>query len=116
MVEQMDTKPISTDLGSLEYLRQLLKAILFLGVIRVKDSIHVLKRIRANCLECCGGRAKEVKYCPVTTCELWLLRFGHKPSAAIKIMGRNADALLDKSNFEEGGEFGAEKLTSELGR
>ena len=41
-----------------------------------------MKAIRANCLDCCGGSSKSVKFCPCdgvnsTACPLWMLRFGH---------------------------------------
>ena len=38
-----------------------------------------LKAIRAKCLECCGGSAKEVRLCQSPQCPLWGLRSGHRP-------------------------------------
>ena len=38
-----------------------------------------VKTIRAVCLECSGGQAKEVRECPFTDCPLWHFRMGKKP-------------------------------------
>jgi len=43
-----------------------------------------LKAIRKNCLDCSGGSAKSVAYCPCdgvhsTRCHLWPYRFGFRP-------------------------------------
>ena len=40
-----------------------------------------MKAIRAKCLECSGGSAKEVRGCPVEKCPLYAYRFGHRPAA-----------------------------------
>jgi hypothetical protein len=42
--------------------------------------ITPLKAIRAHCLECMGGSAKEVKRCNIPDCSLYEFRFGHNPS------------------------------------
>ena len=36
--------------------------------------------IRAKCLDCCCGSAKEVKLCPMEDCPLYLFRLGHNPN------------------------------------
>lgn len=38
-----------------------------------------MKAIRAKCLECSNGQAKEVRLCPVKNCPLYELRSGHIP-------------------------------------
>jgi len=38
-----------------------------------------LKAIRAKCLDCCLGQAKEVKLCPVDKCPLYYYRMGRRP-------------------------------------
>ena len=38
-----------------------------------------IKAIRAKCLECCCGSAKEVRNCPVISCDLYPYRMGHRP-------------------------------------
>lgn len=38
--------------------------------------IRPLKVIRAKCLDCCGGSAKEVRLCTAKDCPLYLYRFG----------------------------------------
>jgi len=45
-----------------------------------------LKAIRKNCLDCSGGSAKYVTYCPCdgvhsTRCHLWPYRFGFQPKS-----------------------------------
>jgi len=45
-----------------------------------------LKQVRANCLECSGGNAKYVTWCPCdglhsTRCRMWPYRFGKTPKA-----------------------------------
>ncbi len=37
---------------------------------------EILKSIRANCVECCGGSSHEVRLCTVKYCPLHHLRFG----------------------------------------
>jgi hypothetical protein len=38
-----------------------------------------VKVMRAKCLDCCGGSAKEVELCPIEKCPLWRWRFGKNP-------------------------------------
>ena len=38
-----------------------------------------LKAIRANCIDCCGGSAAEVKLCECLDCPLHSFRFGKNP-------------------------------------
>lgn len=53
--------------------------------IRSKDgktkvvSLTPLKAIRAQCFECMGWSAHEVKYCTDTLCSLYPYRFGNNP-------------------------------------
>lgn len=39
-----------------------------------------VKAIRAKCLDCCCGSAKEVRLCPVYGCPLYPFRMGHNPN------------------------------------
>ena len=35
--------------------------------------------IRANCIECCGGKPGEVRKCATLNCPLWPMRMGKNP-------------------------------------
>ena len=48
-----------------------------------------IKAIRAKCLDCCCGMAKEVRLCLIKDCPLWPYRMGKRPKN-------------DKYNDEEG--------------
>lgn len=39
-----------------------------------------LKAIRAKCMNCCSGQAKEVRLCPCSDCPLYLFRMGKNPN------------------------------------
>lgn len=39
-----------------------------------------IKAIRAKCLDCCCGQAKEVRLCPSVDCLLHVYRMGKNPS------------------------------------
>lgn len=41
-----------------------------------------MKAIRAKCLDCCGGSAKEVRTCTAPECPLFPYRFGHRPETS----------------------------------
>ncbi len=47
-----------------------------------------LQSIRAKCLECSAGSAKEVRVCSITDCPLYPYRFGKRPETARKL-GKN---------------------------
>ena len=38
-----------------------------------------IKAIRAKCLDCSCGMAKEVRQCPIKDCPLWPYRMGKRP-------------------------------------
>jgi len=38
-----------------------------------------VRAIRAKCLDCCSGQAKEIKLCPVHACALHPYRMGRRP-------------------------------------
>jgi hypothetical protein len=78
----------------------------------MKTEMRVMKRIREKCLECCGGSPKEVRYCPLTDCPLWPVRFGHKPKVAIRRLGKSGKDLLNASNFSKEAKFGPEHSVS----
>ena len=74
-----------------------------------------LKKIREHCLGCCCGSPKEVKYCPLTDCPIWLYRFGRRPESAIHRLGTSGKDLLDEANFKDGAMFDPNKPISMLG-
>ena len=45
----------------------------------VEPKLSPLQAVRAHCLSCCCGQAKEVRLCPAETCTLWPYRFGRGP-------------------------------------
>ncbi len=51
--------------------------------------------IRAKCLDCSAGSAKEVRLCPVVDCPLWEWRFGKRP----KTVAAKSPHPLDRSLF-----------------
>lgn len=42
-----------------------------------------IKAIRAKCLDCCCGQAKEVRECTVKKCSLYPYRMGKRPDKEI---------------------------------
>ena len=40
----------------------------------------LLKAIRAKCIECSGGSPKEVQFCVIPECALYLFRMGKNPN------------------------------------
>jgi len=68
-----------------------------------------LKQIRENCLECCGNQYSMVRYCQLTDCPLWYLRFGRMPQTIIKKGGPGEKQLFIPDNFQEGAKFGPDK-------
>lgn len=49
-----------------------------------------LRAIRAKCLDCSYGQAKEVRLCPVEKCPLYGYRFGHRPKGE-EILNENEE-------------------------
>lgn len=43
-----------------------------------------LRAIRAKCVDCCCGQAKEIRLCTATSCPLYDFRFGHRPKDSTK--------------------------------
>ena len=39
-----------------------------------------IKAMRAKCLDCCAGSAKEVRLCGIKTCPLYAYRLGKSPN------------------------------------
>jgi len=72
-----------------------------------------LKQIRKQCLECCGGSTKTVRFCHSVDCPLWYFRFGKFPKTFLRENGRKYAALFDSDNFKNGAEFSPEKEISE---
>jgi hypothetical protein len=68
-----------------------------------------LKKIRENCLDCCGNQYSMVRYCPLTDCPLWYLRLGRMPQTIIKKGGEEEKELFIPDNFQEGAKYGPDK-------
>ena len=75
----------------------------------MSGKISPLKHIREFCLDCCCGSPKQVKYCSLTDCPIWPYRFGCKPKAAIRRLGKYGRDLLDESCFFAGAKFDPNK-------
>jgi hypothetical protein len=71
-----------------------------------------LKQIRKQCIECCGGSKKSVRFCHSTECPLWNLRFGKFPKTVIRENGNNNIQLFEKKNFKSGGKFSPQNKES----
>lgn len=56
-----------------------------------------IKAIRAKCLDCCCGSAREVELCPIPDCSLYPYRFGKNP----KLKGRtNKGSFSQKTSAQ----------------
>lgn len=75
--------------------------------------ISPLKQIRRNCLECCGGRVKSVRFCHSINCSFWFLRFGRYPRTVTKEKGKKWEQLFNKGNFKKGKKFCPDKYVDE---
>ena len=51
-----------------------------------------LKAIRAKCMDCCCGQAKEIKLCNMRECPLFPYRAGRRPKV---------DKYIDEDDIEE---------------
>jgi len=71
-----------------------------------------LKQIRRQCLECCCGSTKTIRFCASVDCPLWYLRFGKYPKTVIREHGKKFEQLFDKENFKIGAKFCPEKELS----
>lgn len=49
-----------------------------------------VKAIRAKCIDCMCGQAREVELCPCTDCSLWPFRLGKNPNCKRKGQKTNA--------------------------
>ncbi len=61
------------------------------------DVLTPMKAIRAKCLDRSAGSANEVKLCPVTSCPLYLFRFGKNPNIQLTAEQKAARA----ANFQK---------------
>jgi len=64
-----------------------------------------LKNIRKQCLDCCCGSIKAIRFCASIDCPLWYLRLGRFPKTVIKTKGKEWEQLFDKENFKIGARF-----------
>lgn len=55
-----------------------------------------VKAIRAKCLDCCCGSAKEVRLCPVYDCPLYPFRMGHNPNIRRKYTDEQREAMAER--------------------
>ena len=61
-----------------------------------------MKAIRAKCLDCCCGQAKEVRLCPVQKCPLYPYRFGKRPRVGNDTSeGADGEKTLDSPTIFE---------------
>ena len=80
-------------------------------------SIHKqspLKQIRRQCVNCCCGSTKTIRFCADTDCPLWLFRFGMSPKAWVRKKGDEHAQLFIKKNFESGGKYSPDQLVDEM--
>lgn len=68
-----------------------------------------LKLIRKQCLDCCGGSIKTIRFCASIDCPLWFLRFGRFPRTVIRTKGKEWEQLFIKDNFNKDGIFSSDK-------
>ena len=54
-----------------------------------------LKAVRAHCLDCCEGSAKEVRLCPATGCDSHPIRSGKNKGAVKSILKTIRKRCLD---------------------
>ncbi len=60
-----------------------------------------IKAIRAKCLDCMGGSAKEVRLCNIPECSLFPYRLGKNPARARKENHVKRNALFVKNTIVE---------------
>jgi hypothetical protein len=71
-----------------------------------------LKQIRKQCIDCCCGCLKTIRFCCSTNCPLWYLRFGKHPETVIRENGKRYLPLFDKNNFKVGARFCPNKVVT----
>lgn len=76
------------------------------AVVVIPGLLRPLKMIRKNCLECCCNQHSQVRFCPITECPLWRLRFGAMPQTVIRREGPAAKDLFNPISFRPGGKYG----------
>lgn len=57
--------------------------------------LPVMRAIRANCIDCCGGQSGEVRKCVATACPLWPLRMGVFPARLRAYANAQAEAATE---------------------
>ena len=67
-----------------------------------------LKQIRKQCLDCCCGSTKTIRFCASIECPLWYLRLGRFPKTVMRTKGKEWEQLFDKENFKIGAKFSPE--------
>ena len=67
--------------------------------------LQPLKQIRKQCLDCCCGSTKTIRFCASTECSIWYLRLGVYPRTFIRRHGKKFEQLFDKENFKIGAKF-----------
>ena len=59
-----------------------------------------MKAIRAKCIECSGGSLKEVQFCVIPECALYLFRMGKNPNRK-GIGNKNISKTINKQQSKE---------------
>jgi len=75
---------------------------------------YPMQQIRKNCLECCGGGSKTIKFCASVNCPLWYLRFGCFPKAHVRNNGEKYAQLFNKENFGRDKRYDPRMLVDEM--
>ena len=57
-----------------------------------------IKAIRAKCLGCCCGSAKEVRLCPAQDCPLYPFRMGKNPNIHRDYTDEQRRAMAERMN------------------
>jgi hypothetical protein len=58
-----------------------------------------LKAVRVHCLDCCGGSAKEVRFCTATECDTHPIRDGKNCGKVKSVIKAIRKRCLDCSGF-----------------
>jgi hypothetical protein len=67
--------------------------------------LPVMKAIRANCIDCCGGQVAEVRKCVRVVCPMWPMRMGVFPARLRAAANASSSAKTGRSGgLEMGGE------------
>lgn len=57
------------------------------------EKMPIMKVIRQNCLDCCGGNSAEVRVCAIVSCPMWPYRMKKNPFSERKANPKAIAAL-----------------------